>query len=377
MFGFLVPFIRHYRSLGWQVDGLASGLPGDLSVAHEFNHCFDAMWSRSLRGIPSWGAAARQVREVAWSGQYDIIHIHTPIASFVTRFALRTLRRETGTKIVYTAHGFHFHPKGNWWWNAVFRWAERLAGHWTDRLVVINQTDYVAAVEHRILPKGQVVHMPGIGLDLEEFSQRSSACTELESLRASIGLKPSDFVVLVIAEFNPGKRHRDVIKAIASLGDPRVKLVIAGKGATEDKCKALAKSLGVAERVIFLGFRSDVPILIRASQAMLLASEREGLPRSLMEAMASGLPAIGAKIRGTADLLGDGCGVLVELGDSVGYAQAIRLLMENAKLANEIATCAKEKITGYSIQSVIRKHDQMYGELLAADSPDPLSAAPI
>lgn len=373
IYGFLLPYVRHYRKLGWQIDGLAKGLLADVRISREFNQCYDATWSRGLRDLTTWGASIRQIEEVVQNGRYDIIHVHTPIASFVTRFALRNLRREVGSKVVYTAHGFHFHPRGSWWQNAIYRSVERLAGRWTDCLIVMNQIDFIAAQDFNIVPRDNLIHMPGIGLDLDEFSRCAFESEEIESLRASIGLKPGDFAVLVTAEFNPGKRHKDVIESLLHLNDSRVKILMAGIGATEARSKALARTLGVDDRILFLGFRRDMPALFAASQATLLPSEREGLPRSLMEAMASGLPAIGANVRGINDLLGEGCGLLVEVGDVRGYAEAIEQLLEDSELGDAIAARAKEKIKGYSIQVVIAMHDRLYEKLINKPLVDLLS----
>src|SRR5262249_44940391 len=135
---FYLPLARHLRSRGWQVDGMAR----DISICPKCRGTFDQVWevplSRSLMDIRDLLMAQREIAAIVSRNRYDLVHVNPPIAVFVTRLALRRLRGQGGPKVIYTAHGFHFHKRGGWLQNAVFLTAERLAGRWTDCLTVMN-----------------------------------------------------------------------------------------------------------------------------------------------------------------------------------------------------------------------------------------------
>ena len=116
---FLLTFARHFRSLGGTVDAMASGVKSGPECLEAFNCVHDVSWSRSVLEIGRLVKSVAEIEQVVADGSYDIVHVHTPIAGAVTRFALRHLRRRCRTKVVYTAHGFHFHPLGGVVRNAV------------------------------------------------------------------------------------------------------------------------------------------------------------------------------------------------------------------------------------------------------------------
>jgi hypothetical protein len=149
-FDFLAPFAAHFRRAGWTVDAL-SGAGDGFRERDRFDHAFAVEWSRNPLDPRNLGRAPARVREVVARGRYDLVHVHTPVAAFVTRFALR---RRTGRapRVVYTAHGFRFHPGGRPWSNAAFLSLELLAARWTDYLVVMNAEDAAAARRWRLVP---------------------------------------------------------------------------------------------------------------------------------------------------------------------------------------------------------------------------------
>ncbi|HET98486.1 MAG TPA: glycosyltransferase family 1 protein, partial [Desulfurivibrio alkaliphilus] len=133
---FLLPIADHFTKKGWRVDALAHGA---ASVPRPpcFAECWEIGWSRNPWSVGSLWRAMARVREVVDRGDYDIVHVHTPVAAFITRLALARWRRAGRPQVIYTAHGFHFHRGGRPWKNVLFRGLEKLAGRWTDYLVVI------------------------------------------------------------------------------------------------------------------------------------------------------------------------------------------------------------------------------------------------
>ena len=149
---FLLPYGDHFRSLGWQVDAMAN-VRDPYPVAEEhFDHFYAVDWGRNPLDPRNFGRTPRFIRELVEREKYDIVHVHTPVAAFVTRFALRKLRAAGTVKVVYTAHGFHFFKGNSPLKNFVFLNLEKLAGRWTDHLIVMNREDFSAAQTHRIVP---------------------------------------------------------------------------------------------------------------------------------------------------------------------------------------------------------------------------------
>ena len=363
---FLAPFGVHFRSLGWHVDGMAAGL-SESSAAVSFNDVFDVTWSRNPLDPRNLRRAAPRVRDVVEAGEYDLVHVHTPVAAFVTRFALRGLRKRGRPRVIYTAHGFHFAPGLSPLRNAIFLAAEKLAGRWTDELVVINADDFAAARKHRIVPPQHLRMIHGIGVNTDRMSPEVVSPEAAQAFRGELGLSGAPLLTMV-AEFTPNKRHDAVLRALARTTSG-VHLAFAGDGPTFEASKTLARDLGLERRAHFLGYRTDVRELIAASLATVLFSAREGLPRSSMESLAMGVPVVGGDIRGLRDLLADGCGVLVPPGDEGALAAAIDALVADPSKAAEMGRRGREKMLGeYSLASVIAQHEHLYADVLGRPS---------
>jgi glycosyltransferase involved in cell wall biosynthesis len=376
---FLTPLADHFRALGWRVDGAAARISTNTKAAPHFDQVWDMDWSQRPLGRNNVRAYS-EIRRIVEQQGYDIVHVHTPVASFVTRMALRDLRAAgattagagagaagaAGPKIVYTAHGFHCHPGGSKLSNGVFCALERMAGSWTDALVVINHEDERLARRYRLAGDGRIYYMPGIGVDLDQYSRPSVTPAAAASVRRELGLGPDDTLFLMIAAFAPGKRHPDALRAFRAMWRPGIHLALAGTGPEMERIEALAAELGLADHVHFLGFRDDVPELLVASSALILTSEREGLPRSVMEAMAMGTPVIGTRIRGTSELLAGGAGQLVDVGDVDALAAAMRLMVDDPAAAQACVERAHSRISRYALPRVVRLHQEMYQDLLGS-----------
>jgi len=295
---------------------------------------------------------------------YDLVHVHTPVASFVTRMALRNLPRRERPRLFYTAHGFHFYQGGPRLRGMLFRTLEQWAGRWTDYLVVINREDEQAALRHGIVPPERVRYMPGIGVDTKQYSSRAVAPADLARVRRELGLGTADRLFLTVAELIKRKRPCDLLHALARLRRPDAYLAFAGPGPLLDEMKRLANQLGIAERVRFLGFRQDIPALIQSSVATLLSSEQEGLPRGVMESMCQGVPVIGSRIRGVTDLIGDGRGLLVPVGDAQGFADAMAWVLDHPEQARTLGERGREAVKAYDLRYLLELHEQLYDEAL-------------
>ena len=360
---FLLPFADRFRERGWRVDAMACGISDNAECLQAFERVWDVEWSRNPLDVRNFLVAPRVIREVVKTEQYDLIHVHTPVAAFVARYALKDLKKQRKFHVIYTAHGFHFHPLGKPLKNAVFLKLEQLAGPWTDYLVTINREDESAAKRYKILPPERVRYMPGIGVDIDRYSPDAVSKADVEQVRHEMGLNGQNQLFLSAIEFIPRKHPQDVLKAFAKLARPDVHLAFAGDGPILAEMQQLASDLGVKNQVHFLGHRRDVPTLMRASVATLLASEQEGLPRSIMESLSLEVPAIGTDIRGTRDLLEGGCGLLVKLGDIDGLAQAMAWVLDRPVAAREMAQRGRKSILAYELQNILKQYEALYAEI--------------
>ncbi len=227
---FLLPYADHFRSRGWCVDALARLATAAPELEGHFDNLHDAPWDRSPLS-PGNLPALSQIARLVQDNGYDIVHVHTPVAAFVTRAALRKLRTAKDAKhpkVVYTAHGFHFYRGGKWRRNLVFRNLEKIADKWTDRLIVINREDFEAAKKYRIVSEDRLVYMPGIGLDFSKYDREDISREDVLAVRTELGLKDDDVLYSMLAEFNPGKRHKDVITALSKTKNPQIHVAFAG-----------------------------------------------------------------------------------------------------------------------------------------------------
>lgn len=360
--GFLLPFAAHFRRRGFRVDAMARGVSGCQECVTGFDQVREVDWSRNPLDPRNLGTARRRVLEVATAGSYDLIHVHTPVAAFVTRLALRHRGPTPAPRVIYTAHGFHFYRGGPALRGAVFRALETLAARWTDYLVVMNREDAEAA--RGLLPPERVWYMPGIGVDRHRYAPEAVPEAEVARVRRELGLRVGERLFLMIAEFIPRKRHRDALAAFARLGRVDARLAFAGTGPLEEAMKRRAGELGLTGRVHFLGLRRDIPALVRASVAVLLPSEQEGLPRSAMESLSLGVPVVGSRIRGTADLLESGGGVLVSVGDVAALAGALARVLDYPEQARKMGRRGRERMADYCLERVIGLHERLYEEAL-------------
>jgi glycosyltransferase involved in cell wall biosynthesis len=361
---FLLPFAAHFRSIGWQVDAMSYGISSDAKCIQGFDRVWDVEWSRNPLDPRNLLRTPGKIREIVLREKYNIIHVHTPVAAFVTRYALKDLRDRLNCKIIYTAHGFHFFKGGNSVKNTAFINLEKSAGKWTDYLVTINHEDKSAALKYGLVAPNHTYYMPGIGVDLKYYHRDTVPDSAVAAVRQQLGIGTDTPLLLSVAEFTKRKHHVDAIEAFAKLARKDVHFALAGSGPLMDNMQQLATELGVIDRIHFLGNRSDVPVLMKAACANILVSAQEGLPRCVLESLALEVPTIGTKIRGTQDLLEGGCGLLVDVGDVDGLAAAMTWMLDRPQEAAKMAKLGYERISTYDLEVVIQLHEQLYNEAL-------------
>lgn len=279
--------------------------------------------------------------------KYTFVHCHTPIGSVIGRISAHI----THTKMIYTAHGFHFYkgaPFKNW---LLYYPVEYFLSKWTDVLITINREDYERA--KRNFHMKRLEKIPGVGIDLARFG-----CLPVnrDDKRMELGIDNDTIVLLSVGELIERKNHRAIIRAVARLKrkmDIKIKYLIAGKGALENEYRELIKELQVEKEVQLLGFREDVSELCEGSDIFVFPSFQEGLPAALMEAMASGLPCIASNIRGNRDLiLDEEGGYLVNADDLEGWTSKLEILIHNKSMQKAMGEVNKKVMKQYSSEIV-------------------------
>lgn len=299
--------------------------------------------------------AFNKLREIIINNQFSMIHCHTPTASIITRFAAAKARKK-GTVVVYTAHGFHFFkgaPKKNW---LVFYPIEKICSLLTDVLITITKEDYVFSRKN--LHAKKTVYVPGVGVDIDKFQ-----CTvDVKEKKRSLGVDDEEFIVLSVGELNENKNHETVIRALAQLSNPRIRYMVAGKGDKEAYLRKLAADSGV--KLDLLGFRRDIPELIRVADVFAFPSHREGLSKALMEAMAAGLPCVVSSIRGNVDLIDENGGYLCNSHDATSFARAVSELYVKKELRGKMGTYNAQKVKIFSRETVNKKMFEIYDSIV-------------
>lgn len=318
--------------------------------------------SHTYRSITAFGdnkIAYKNLCHLIKEKDIDVIHCNTPVGGMVGRFAGK--KHRVG-KIIYTAHGFHFYKGAPLFNRTVLKWAERIMARWTDAIITMNAEDYAAAQKFKLKKGGKVYFVHGVGITLSEYEGLSS---KREEKRAELGLSADDVALISMGDLVARKNYGTAIRTIAKAATPNLHYFICGRGVELENLQTLARELGVESQVHFLGFRTDIKELLTAADLFLFTTRQEGLPRSMMEAMASGLPCLASRIRGNVDLIDEGKGgYLCAPDDAEGFAKAINVLATDANLRAEMRAYNLEKIKEYDISVVEKEMEAIYQEIL-------------
>ena len=354
---FHLPFLKMFKENGYEVHVATNGneeIPY-CDVKHVVSFERNPFKINNLKAI-------FQLKKICNEEMFDIIHTHTPMGSVVTRLAARNSRKKYGTRVIYTAHGFHFFkgaPKKNW---LLFYPVEKHLSRYTDTLILINQEDYDLA-KSKFKRCRDIQYVPGVGIDENKFNFEMSDI-EKKKFRDSLGLKKDDFVMLYPAEISKRKRQEWLIEAISSLlkKHENMHLLLPGKDSLKGKCQELTKKLNLESQIHFLGYRKDIPELLKISNISLSTANQEGLPVNIMEAMYVGLPIVASNCRGNRDLVKNEVnGYLIDLNDNEKFSASIeKIYYMNTAQSKEFCQKSKEIISDYLLDKIINKMNKIY-----------------
>lgn len=305
--------------------------------------------------------AYKQLKHLMSTMQFDIVHCHSPVGGVIGRLAALSARN---SNVIYTAHGFHFY-KGAPWINWIFFYnIEKFLSKYTKTLITINKEDYEIA---KRFYAEKTVHVPGIGVDTNRYKRFGHV---KNNLRHQLGISSDSCILISIGELIERKNHKAVIKAISMLNDLDIIYLIVGKGVLDTQLKELVGDLKLSTKVSLLGYRNDIPDLCSISDIFVFPSFQEGLPVSVMEAMASGLPIIASNIRGNVDLITNGSGgFLFDVSDVKELANKIRALVENKALREKMGRINEIEANNFDKSVVMTIMKEIYQRHEALNNP--------
>jgi glycosyltransferase EpsD len=270
--------------------------------------------------------------------------------------AARDVRKQ-GTKVYYTAHGFHFYkgaPKINW---LLYYPIERLMAHFTDTLITITKEDYRLAKPNF---DTNVVHIHGVGADEGKFLSVDE--NQNNMFRKEQGYDDR-FVILCVGELNKNKNQKTVINAVRKVSrvHPEVLLLLAGNGPTDEELREQITSLNMQNHVRMLGYCTDLEKYTNACDILVSASFREGMPLNIMEAMMCGKPVIASNNRGHRELVHHfRDGLIFNAEDYIALGQYIERLIEDSTLRCKLGTAGRKSVKPYLNRNVEKELKDIY-----------------
>lgn len=336
------PYLNWFRGEGWEVHvaagGAASGVP-------EADECLSLPFAKRMTA-PSNFRCARLLGHRMEEEGYDLVVTHTALAAFFTRLPL--LRRRERPRVVNMVHGYLFDEGTPFVKRNILLNAERLTAPCTDLLLTMNQSDQEIARRYRL--GGRLANIPGVGVAygrIDDVPPEAGA-----ALRREWKIPPEAFLLIYPAEFSKRKNQALLLRGLAAL-PKQVWLLLPGEGACLEECRALARELGVADRVRFPGQVSNIPAWLRAADCAVSASHSEGLPFNIMEAMRAGLPIVATDVKGHSDLLEGGAGLLYPDGDGAAFVTAVNRLLADGAERERLGRTAYAASGRYALEAVL------------------------
>lgn len=349
-----LPYLKWFKEQGYEVDVASRGNEKIEYCDKHFNLPFER-FPLKINNIKAY----KELKKIINDNHYDIIHCHTPVGGVLARLAARKERKK-GTKVLYTAHGFHFYkgaPILNW---LIYYPIEKIMAHYTDCLITIVNEDYKFAKKH--LKAKEIKHIDGIGMNTERFSKKITE-EQKSKLRKELKIKKEDIIFTYVAELNKNKNQILLIKMIEALKgkNKNVKLLLVGDGAYMEKYKNEVAKRNLQDNVMFLGKRKDVPEILSITYIYVASSKREGLPLNIMEAMYMGVPIVATNNRGHRELIeNDRTGILLKRNLTGEMIEKVEELMQDDKKMEGLKKSANLKVEKYILNNVLKEVQKIY-----------------
>lgn len=349
---FHIPYLKWFKEQGYEVHVASNG---NVKIEYCDKH-YDLPFERfplKKNNLKTY----RELKKIINDNEYEIIHCHTPVGGVLTRLAARKARKH-GTKVIYTAHGFHFYkgaPIKNW---IVYYPIEKICAKWTDCLITITEEDFELA-KKKIRAK-EIKHINGVGMDTKKFEKVLTE-NEKDEKRKELSINKNDIVFSYVAELNKNKNQILLINTIKELKEEiqNIKLLLIGNGPLLQEYKEVIRNNNLEDNIMILGKRSDINELLSITDIYLASSLREGLPVNIMEAMYKGLPIIAIDNRGHRELVKDQeNGFIIKTKEEM--QQKIKEILKDKGLQEKLIKKGKEKVKQYLIYSVMSDMEKTY-----------------
>jgi glycosyltransferase involved in cell wall biosynthesis len=290
-----------------------------------------------------------------------IVHTHTAKAGFVGRLAARLARVPV---VVHTFHGHILHGYYSPRKTQLLRRMERILARMTDRIIAVSEQVKHDLVTYSVAPAETILVVP-LGLELEPFLDGSQS---RGTFRRELNLKEGERLVGIVGRLFPIKNHRLFLDAAALMARQELAahFVVVGDGALRLEMEQYAQALDIADRVIFTGWRHDLPRIYADLDVLAVTSNNEGTPVSAIEAMAAGCPVVATQVGGLPDLIDDGeTGYLVPPGDAQAVSAAMLRLLREPEVARHMGQTARTLVQErFAAQRLVNDMARLYPELL-------------
>jgi glycosyltransferase involved in cell wall biosynthesis len=332
---------------------------------------FDARYPTRRLELPDLGPEVRPVRDlltllrlvrILRRMRPDVVHTHTAKAGLVGRLAALSLRPRPA--IVHTYHGHVLEGYFGRSETSLYRLAERALGRVSDRLVGVSDAT-VADLRRFGIGTAATLRVIRLGLDLDEFLRAGPP--EGAGFRAETGVRPGETLVVTVGRLVPIKRCDVALRAVAHAcaGGAPLRLAVVGDGPLRAELEDLAHRLGIAGRVVFTGYRGDLPAIAAAADVALLSSDNEGTPVWLIEAAAAATPAVATDVGGVREVVADGTGVTAPARDHAALGDALGALAADADRRGEMGSAARRHVRErYAAERLLGDVDRLYTELV-------------
>jgi glycosyltransferase involved in cell wall biosynthesis len=299
-----------------------------------------------------------QARRAVLAHDIDIIQTHGPKPN-VLGFILHAI---WGKPWIAFAHGYTYGSRKT----QLYNWLDRKVLPYADRVVTVSESMRTLLLDHGVpREKVRLIYNAVEPVD-------AAAAGDADRLRQQFGISPGDKVVGVVGRLSPEKGQIVLLRAVAQVATacPALRVLMLGDGPDQEALERHCDEHGLRQRVIFAGYRENISNFYQLMDVLALPSLTEGLPNTVLEAMAYGVPVLASRVGGVPEIIGDGNGVLVPPGDADALASAMTTLLDDAELRRRIGTNGRSSLyPRFAADHRARQILSVYGELLAEREP--------
>lgn len=293
--------------------------------------------------------------------KFDIVHTHNQAAHFYAGLAAKISRVPC---LITTEHSRHYIEE-----RRIRRLEKLILSSFTDRWVNVSQELAQLSIEKDGLLSKKVRVIPN-GIDIERFRKPMSFYNDyndIARMKKGLGIPSDAKLAIMVARLHPIKNHKILLQAVAAIKEriKNVHIILVGDGELRDDLMELAQQLGIGNRIHFLGYRQDIPELLWLSDLFVLCSFTEGMPLSLLEAMAAGVPVIIARTANKAGVITDGVNGKVVETDTKALAVGLANILENQDHYKRLAENGFEFVSKhFSLETMMKQYESLYEEIL-------------